>query len=72
VAASDPERCRENARNAVRARWARTEPRRAADALTAWAERFAASLEPFAPYEAAAVGHLAAIIDARVGGDGDG
>ena len=66
MAASDPERCRENARNAVRVRHARTAPRRAADALTAWAERYAAALEPFAPHEAAAVGHLAAVIDARV------
>jgi hypothetical protein len=71
VAASDPERCRENARNAVRARWARTEPRRAADALNAWAERFASALETFAPHEAAAVGHLAAVIDARVTGGSD-
>ena len=66
MAASDPERCRENASNAVRARWARTGPRRAADALNDWAERWASALEPFAPHEAAAVVHLAAIIDARV------
>jgi hypothetical protein len=68
VAASDPERCRENARNAVRARHARTAPRRGADALNDWVERFASALEPFTPHEAAAVGHLAAIIDARVSG----
>jgi hypothetical protein len=43
---------------------------RAADELTTWARDRAAALEPFAPHEAAAVGHLAAIIDARVtGGD---
>jgi hypothetical protein len=71
VAASDPERCRENARNAVRVRHARTAPRRGADALTDWVERFASALEPFAPHEAAAVGHLAAIIDARVAGDAE-
>ncbi len=69
MAASDPERCRENASNAVAARWARTAPRRAADKLNDWAERYAAALEPFAPHEAAAVGHLAAIIDARVTGN---
>ena len=69
MAASDPERCRENASNAVAARWARSAPRRAADKLNDWAERYAAALEPFAPHEAAAVGHLAAIIDARVTGN---
>jgi len=41
---------------------------RAADELTTWARDHAAALEPFAPHEAAAVGHLAAIIDARVAG----
>ena len=45
---------------------------RAADELTTWARDHAAALEPFAPHEAAAVGHLAAIIDARVSGGGDG
>jgi hypothetical protein len=68
MAASDPERCRENARAAVRARWARSAPQRAAKELTDWARRSASALEPFAPHEIAAVGHLAAIIDARVGG----
>ena len=68
MAASDPERCRKNASIARRARWDRTAPRRAADKLNDWAERYAAALEPFAPHEAAAVGHLAAIIDARVSG----
>jgi hypothetical protein len=68
VAASDPECCRENARKAVRVRHARTAPRRGADALNDWVERFASALEPFAPHEAAAVGHLAAIIDARLAG----
>jgi hypothetical protein len=42
---------------------------KAADELTAWAERNASTLEPFAPHEAAAVGHLAAVIDARLAGD---
>jgi hypothetical protein len=71
VAASDPERCRENALKAVRARHARTAPRRAADKLNDWAERYAAALEPFAPHEAAVVGHMAAVIDARVSGGSD-
>ena len=71
MAASDPERCRENATKAVRARHARTAPRRGADALNDWVERFASALEPFAPHEAAAVGHLAAVIDARVSGGSD-
>jgi hypothetical protein len=66
LAASDPERCRENARNAVAARWARTAPQRAARQLTDWAQRSASALEPLAPHEVAAVGHLASIIDARV------
>ena len=44
---------------------------RAAEELTAWAQRNAAALEPFTPHEAAAVGRLAAIIDARVAGDAD-
>jgi hypothetical protein len=44
---------------------------RAADELTTWARDHAAALEPFAPHEAAAVGHLAAIIDARVAGSDD-
>jgi hypothetical protein len=44
---------------------------RAAEELTAWAQRSAAALEPFAPHEAAVVGHMAAIIDARVAGSGD-
>ena len=70
MAASDPERCRENASIARRARWDRTAPRRAADKLNDWAERYAAALEPFAPHEAAVVGHMAAIIDARVGAGG--
>jgi hypothetical protein len=68
VAASDPERCRENARNAVAARWARSAPQRAANELTDWAQRWAPTLEPLAPHEIAAVGHLAAVIDARVAG----
>ena len=71
MAASDPERCRENAHNAVAARWARSAPRRAAKELTDWAQRWASALEPFAPHEAAAVGHLAAVIDARVSGGSD-
>jgi hypothetical protein len=41
---------------------------RAADELTTWARDHAAALEPFAPHEAAAVGHLAAVIDARLSG----
>ncbi len=41
---------------------------RAADELTAWAQRSASALEPFAPDEAAAVGRLAAVIDARLAG----
>jgi hypothetical protein len=68
MAASDPERCRENARNAVTARWARTAPQRAAKELTDWAKRSAAALEPLAPHEVAAVAHLAAAIDARLAG----
>ena len=68
MAASDPERCRENARNAVAARWARTAPRRAADALTTWAQSSASALEPLCPHEVAAVAHLAAVIDARLAG----
>jgi hypothetical protein len=66
MAASDPERCRQNALNAVRARWGRTESRRATDALTAWAERWASTLEPFAPHEIAAIGRVAAELDARI------
>jgi hypothetical protein len=42
---------------------------KAADELTAWAQRNASTLAPFAPHEAAAVGHLAAVIDARLAGD---
>lgn len=44
---------------------------RGAEELTTWAQRYASALEPFAPHEAAAVGHLAAIIDARVTGGSD-
>lgn len=44
---------------------------RAADELTTWARDHAAALQPFAPHEAAAVGHLAAVIDARVSGGSD-
>jgi hypothetical protein len=39
-----------------------------AEELTAWAQRYASALGPLAPHEIAAVGHLAAIIDARVAG----
>jgi hypothetical protein len=44
---------------------------KAADELTAWAQRSASALAPLAPHEVAAVGHLAAIIDARLAGGGD-
>jgi hypothetical protein len=40
-----------------------------AEELTAWAERYASALEPFASHEIAAIGHLAAVIDARVAGN---
>lgn len=66
MAAKDPVRRRENARNALEERWARSAPQRAAAALTEWAERHASALEPLAPHECAAIGHLAAIIDARL------
>jgi hypothetical protein len=41
---------------------------RAAEELADWARRSAAALEPLARHEVAAVGHLAAVIDARVAG----
>jgi hypothetical protein len=59
VAASDPERCRENARNAVRTRHERTAPNRAADALTAWARDRSGALEPLFPHEVAVITSLA-------------
>jgi hypothetical protein len=55
-----------NQRAAIRARWDRTAPERAAKALTAWAQDKSAALEPIAPHEVAALIHLAAILDARV------
>ena len=39
---------------------------RAAEELTAWARRSTPALEPFAPHETAAVGHLAAAIERAV------
>ena len=56
----------EQQRAAIRARWDRTAPERAAQALTAWARDKSAALEPIAPHEVAALVHLAAVVDARV------
>lgn len=36
------------------------------EALTAWAKRWASTLQPFTPDEIAAVGRLVAVIDARI------
>jgi hypothetical protein len=56
----------EQQRAAIRARWDRSAPERAAKALTAWARDKSAVLEPIAPHEVAALVHLAAVVDARV------
>lgn len=56
----------EQQRAAIRSRWDRTAPERAAKALTAWAAEKSPALEPIAPHEVAALVHLAAAIDAQV------
>lgn len=64
----------EQQRAAIRARWDRTAPERAARALAEWTRDKSPALELIAPHEVAALVHLAAVIDARVralGGDGD-
>ncbi len=76
MAAKRPARRANASEIAARSRHDRNDPRlpqlrqqgealRGAEELTSWAQRYTQALEPFAPHEVAAVGHLAAVIDAR-------
>ncbi len=53
-------------RAAIRARWERDAPERAAKTLADWTRNRSAAVEPLAPHEVAAIVGLAAVIDARV------
>lgn len=68
MAAHDPEVRQRNAETAIRARWDRDAPQRAARKLVTWTERYGPSVQPEL---VAAITHLAGLISAPEAGSDD-